>query len=377
VLLRAFGPEAAAAPEAIDLAAAITLAETLGLAARIGARARSAPALRNALVESSDLGATLARGSQDAAVRQLRARELALEIAATARSSRVPCCLLKGAALDASGVLASGSRPIGDVDVLVPERCAATLVSALIANGFRAGAGGGYPHQLPALVHPVLGLVEVHRHLPGVAKPGARRFATFDDLEAAGMLVPCGELGGGVALPARPALLAHLLAHGLAQHGFQPAAYPALRLVGDLIDLGLAEAGADELLTEALSWIERSVPAGEARAAAVLCRQLARGEMPGDESDAAKLLRHFVAGRLDDRYAKRLKLVQLTHPVTPASGLRRYWSTAKGLLVLSRTQIEHVYGKPRSRWGYLGRRLQRPFDLMWRGARALYASARR
>jgi hypothetical protein len=68
--------------------------------------------------------------------------------------------------------------------------------------------------------------------------------------------------------------------------------------------------------------------------------------------------------------------VQLAHPLTASSGLAGSWTTAKSLFVLSRTQIDVVYGKPRSKWGYLGWRLARPFDLLRRGARALYAAAR-
>jgi len=363
VLLRAFGPEGAAAPAEVDLGAAVALAEKLGIAARIGARARETP--------------ELARASQVAAVSQLQARELARGVAAAAREAGIACCFLKGVALDAQGVLASGSRVIGDVDVLVAESAAAILADELGRRGFRAGAGEEYPHQLRGLVHPVLGLVEIHRHLPGMATPGANRFATLEDLDEAGALVPCPELGDGAKVPNDGALIAHLLAHGLAQHGFQPMAYPALRFIGDLIDLGLAGAGGDELLRAALHWIEKSVPVEEAQAAVALCRRLVAGDLPLDGDQAALLLRHFVAGRLDARYAEALKLVQLAHALTPASGLARHWATAKGLLVLSRAQVDSVYGKPRNRWGYLGWRLLRPFDLLRRGTRALYAAVRR
>jgi len=376
VLLRAFGPDTATAPTGVDFIAALALAERLGLTARIGVRARQAPEIQAASLENRQVVAALARASQVAAVSQLQARELVIEIAATARASGIPCCFLKGAALDAMGVLASGSRILGDVDVLVPERFAPALATALEARGFRAGATDEYPHQLPGLVHPLLGMVELHRHLPGMAKPGARGFATFDELAASGMLVPCDELGEGAAVPVRAALLAHLLAHGLAQHGFQPMAYPAMRLVGDGIDLGLAGEGGDELLDVALPWIEGSVPIEEALAVATLCRQLAAGDVPDHEGHAGLLLRHLLAGRLDARYAEALKLIQLAHPLTPASSLASHWATLKELLVLSRAQVDLIYGKPRSAWGYLGWRLLRPFDLLRRGARALYAAAR-
>jgi hypothetical protein len=209
-----------------------------------------------------------------------------------------------------------------------------------------------------------------------MAKPGAKRFATFDDLDSAGALVPCRGLGDEARVPSDVAVVAHLLAHGLAQHGFQPAASPALRMVADLTDLGLAAAKGGELLRAAEPWIDRWLAVEEAHAAADLCRRLAAGDTSLGEDHAGLLLRHFLAGRLDVKYADALKLVQLAHPLTAASGLAPHWATVKGLLVLSRTQIDLVYGRPRSAWGYLGWRLLRPFDLLRRGARALYAAAR-
>jgi hypothetical protein len=372
-LRRAFGPVEAAKQDqaSVDLATAVALAEKLGIAARIGARAHGVAEI------DGEAAAALARASRVAAVSEMQTRELAVEVGDAAREVGARCCLLKGAALDARGVLVPGSRVISDVDVLVPEDATAALAAALTRRGFREGVGEEYPHQLAGLIHPTLGLVEIHRHLPGVARPGATRFATFDDLDSAGVLVSKPELGEGTYIPADAALAAHLLAHGIAQHGFQPEAYPGLRMIADLVDLGFAGESGAELLDEALPWIGRFVPVDEARAAAALARRLAAGDVTVDaDDDASLLLRHFLAGRLDADYAETLKLVQLAHPLTPASGAARYWSTAKDLLVLSRTQIDLVYGKPRSAWGYLGWRLLRPFDLVRRGARALFASSR-
>jgi hypothetical protein len=372
VLLRAFGPLEAPVPAAVDLGAAVALAGTLALAARIGARARRAPevAAAPAVAES------LARASTMAAVTLLQAREAAVEVAAAAAEEGLACCLLKGVALEASGVLLAGSRLVGDVDVLVPEAGASRLASRLAARGFRPGAGEEYPHHLAPLLHPRLGLVEVHRHLPGVAVRGERRFATFEDLAAAGLLVPCEEVGGAMWLPARPVLVAHALAHGLAQHGFRPDAYPPLRLLADLVDLGVAGEGGAELVAGVVPLVERWVPEVEVQAAAAVCRALAAGRLDDLSGDtpAALLLRHLLAGALDERYREALKLADLAHPLVEGSRIGGWWRAVWGAMALSPAQLSRVYGKPSGPWGYLGRWLLRPFDLGRRGARALLAT---
>ncbi|HET9767772.1 MAG TPA: nucleotidyltransferase family protein [Thermoanaerobaculia bacterium] len=364
VMLRAFGPIETAAPAGVDLAVAAELAARLGVAPRIGARARYA----SELAEAPAISGALARASAQAAATQLRARESAAEVAVAAVDAAVPCCFLKGLALEASGALLPGGRPLADVDVLVPVDATARLGAALAQRGFQPGAGEEYPHQLPAFQHPQLGSVEVHRHLPGVAVPPSSRFATFDDVAAAGWLVQWHELAPGASRPAPHVVVAHALAHALAQHGFSPSAYPQLRLLADLIDLGIAGDDGESLLAAALPLVERWVPAEEVNAAGEACRLLSTGrptDLDGD-APAVLLLRHMLAGALDERYLQALKLEALAHPLHQGKRLAGWWAAARQALVLSPAQVDRIYGPQRSRWGYRRWRLLRPLDLLRR-----------
>jgi putative nucleotidyltransferase-like protein len=361
VMLRAFGPVEAAAPAGVDLAAATQLAARLGVAARIGARARRATELAAAPAISGEL----ARASAGAAASQLRAREAAAEVAAAAAEAALPCCFLKGLALEANGALLPGGRPLADVDVLVPADAAARLGAALARRGFQPGAGEEYPHQLPAFQHPRLGAVEVHRHLPGVAPPRSCRFATFDELAAAGWLVPWPELAPAASRPAPQVVVAHALAHALAQHGWSPSGYPQLRLLADLIDLGIASDDGEAWLAAALPLVERWVPPAEVSAVGEACRLLETGQLNELDGDAPAilLLRHMLAGALHERYREALKLDALAHPLHQGTRLAGWWAAAQQAVVLSPTQVDRIYGPQRSRWGYLRWRLLRPLDL--------------
>jgi hypothetical protein len=370
VLAHAFGPGGAAATtrESLDTAVVLALARQLGVGPRLGLRITATGALAG-----TGLAAELARGSSLAAASQMRAHEAAGCVAEVAVELGTSCCFLKGVALDALGLVAPGSRPLADVDVLVETAAAPAIARRLQANGFTSG-GGEYPHQLAPLVHPRLGAVELHLHLPGVRLPGRRGFATLDDLTAGRMVRPWpdGTLPPSARVPAPPALAAHLLAHGLAQHGFRPAAYPGLRLVGDLIDLGLPAADGEALLAAALLLLA-GVPPVEARAAAALARGLASGLGDGllaGDDPPARLLRHLVAGALDEGYRERLKLQELRYPLAEGGAVGARLAGVWRAVLLSREQVDALYGRQAGSWGYLARRLTRPLDLMWRTARA-------
>jgi len=380
VLLRAFAAGSAAVPAAVDLAEAARLAARLGLAARIGSRARPAAELAGA----PEAAAELARASRVAAVAMLQATEAAGEIASAAGAAGASCCFLKGVALELSGALAPGSRVLGDVDVLVPQGAASAVVDALVARGYAPCAGEEYPHHLPPLLHPRLGLVEVHRHLPGisvsglvsVSGPGGRSFATFEALAAAGLLVRSPQPGRAAWLPSPPVLVAHALAHALLQHGFRPDAYPTVRLLGDLVDLGSGGPEGEALLAASSALLDERATASEARAALDACRALVAGEIDwiAEDTPAALLVRHLIAGALDTRYGEALKLRDLVRPLHEGRRWAGWWNAGRQALALSDAQLERVYGKPRSRWGYVGRRLLRPLDLLWRAGRAVRSS---
>lgn len=352
------------------------LARRLELAARIAARHE-----RRLLVDEQgeEGAAVLARDRTGAAAMGLQIAEVARVVAEVASVAGLPIAFLKFVALEVGGYLAPGSRSACDVDLLVPARAAASFWRALQAAGFASPGQAGYEHQLPTLIGPRGGAVEIHRMIPGVRLAG-RDSATWDDLEKAELLQPLPpEAGfpGACRVPSAEVLAAHAAVHGLGQHGFWPGSYPLFRMVADLIDLG------EGALTErAGQWIERDVPRVEADALRALCRRLAAGEAPGAGWHAPEeiLLRHLVAGRLDADYEAALRLALFRRQPSDRPAPLRLAGAIASTLWLSRPQIDALYGKPRGPLGYAGRRLARPFDLLGRlagyGWRALRSTSR-
>lgn len=370
VLARAFGP-AAVSVEVGDAAVAVELARRLGLAPRIGSR-RGLPELAG-----TALARELARDSATAAASEMLAQAAAREVARAAAEAGAACCFLKGVALDALGVLAPGSRGISDVDVLAAPAAAAGMAEALTARGFVA-AGTGYPHQLPPQVHRELGCVEVHRHLPGVRVVAAAGFATLPELRGEGHLAPWPGVEGEALLPTRPLLAAHLLAHGIAQHGHAPEGYPLLRMLADLVDLGFGGPTGDALAAEAAALLGGTLEPAEVAAARELCGALAAGEIAvlGSDGDAGTLLRHLVAAHLDDGYRQALKLRGLSRPLDERSPATARLAALGAALWPSATQLDAIYGRPAGPLGRARQRAWRPLDLARRAWRS-WAAARR
>lgn len=356
MLLRAFGPAGAPFPDPVGPAAVLAMARRFEVSARIAARQG-----RERL--AAELGAGAATGfGRDramAAAAGMQLMALARRVAGAAASLGVPVAFLKFVALEGAGLLVAGSREACDVDALVPEDRTGELQQALIAAGWR---GSGLPeaeHQLPALVDPEGGAVEVHRRLLGVRLDGGSS-ATYEVLDRHGLLVPLPDFPGRCSAPAPEVQVAHVLVHGLGQHGYWPSSYSLLKMVADLADL--------EALTErALGWVERDVSAEEAKAVRRLCARLAAGEDPaGWQGPEETLLRHILAGRLDPGYERALRLGLFQPQPSDRSRPVQLARAVLGAVVLSDAQIEALYGRPRSRLGYLGRRLARPFDLLVR-----------
>lgn len=359
MLLRAFGPVGAPFPETMEPAAALRLARRFEVSARIAARQG-----RENL--TAEIGAEAAAGfGHDrlaAAAVAMRLTVGARRVAEAAAPLDIPLTFLKFAALDGMGLLAAGSRSACDVDVLAPEERTRELWNVLAAAGWRGGDHSGYEHQLPALVSDEGGTVEVHRVLLGVRLEG-RASAGWEALDRHGLLEPMAGLPGRCAAPVPEVLAAHVLVHGVGQHGFFPAAYSLLKMVADLLDLGLDAA----LSPRAIAWVARDVSPEEAEAVRRLCGRLAAGEdPPGWTGPEEILLRHVLAGRLDPDYEKALRLgLFRAHPSDRPAAVRlahAVWDA----VALDDAQIDALYGPPRSRLGYLGRRLARPFDLLWR-----------
>lgn len=372
MLLRAFGPVAAPAAAPVDAPAALALARRFEVSARIAARQGRE---RLAAELDPEAAAGFAHDRVAAAAVSMRLMAAAGQVATLAAEPplAIPLTFLKLAGLEGAGLLAAGSRAACDVDVLAPAARAEELWQALVAAGWR-GEGPAYEHQLPALAHPERGVVEVHRLVPGL-RLGGGSSATWEDLEREGLLRPLAELPGRCSAAVPEVQAAHALVHGLGQHGFSPSAYSLLKMMADLQDLG------DGALTpRALAWVARDVPTPEAAAVRRLGARLAAGEDPaawaigaggaGGELPEATLLRHILAGRLDADYASALRL-GLFRPQPSDRGpavrlVRAVWHA----VALSDAQIDAIYGlsagPPRTRLGYLGHRLARPFDLLLR-----------
>lgn len=359
MLLRAFGPAGAPFGGAADPARALEVSRLFEVSARIAAR-RGRERLAGEL--GPEAAAGFARDRTAAAASGLRLMAAVRQVAEAAATLGIPLAFLKFAALEGAGLLAAGGRGACDADVLAPEGRLGDLQRALVGIGYRASAMPAMEHQLPPLSAPSGAVVEIHRHLPGV-RTGGGPSATFEALDREGLLVPLADQPGRCSAPSPEVQAAHVLVHGLGQHGYWPASYSLLKMVADLLDLG----GEAALTPRAVAWTARDVPAGEAEAVRRLCLRLAAGEEPeGWDAPEEALLRHILAGRLDAGYARALRL-GLFQPVP--SDRPRPAQLARSVLdavLLTDAQIEAVYGRPRTRLGYLGRRLARPFDLLFR-----------
>jgi hypothetical protein len=363
MLRRAFGPAGAAAPAAGG-AAAVAACRRFEVAERVAARHTR----ERLAAELGEAAAGLARDRARAVASGMRIQALAEQVAEAAARLGLPVAFLKGAALELRGMLTAGSRSASDLDVLPPAGSAAALQQALLGVGFRASPLAPQEHQLATLESPQ-GIVEVHHVVLGVRVRG-RRSATLDDLDRDALLVGLPQLPGRVAAPATAVLAAHALVHGIAQHGWAPISYSLLKMVADLLDLGLAGPDGEALAARAAGWVAADLVAAEVEAARRLVTALAAGdELAGwGDSPAGEsvLLRHVLAGRLDESYERSLRLSQFRRQPTDRPAAVRLAGALAATVWLNRAQVDAIYGPPRHRLGYLGRRLGRPFDLLAR-----------
>jgi hypothetical protein len=369
MLLRAFGPPGAAlaVPGAapVDAAAVLALCRRFDLAGRVAARQGRA---RLEAELGAEAAAGLAREQAVVAAAGLRVVAVVERVAAAAAALDLPVVFLKFAALELAGRLAPGSRSACDLDVLVPAERAAELQRGLTAAGFQASRLPPQEHQLAAL-ESAGGIVEVHRMVLGVRVAG-KRSATVADLARLGLLAPCARLPGRAAVPVAEVAVAHALVHGIAQHGWSPAAYSLLKTAGDLIDLGIAGPEGAALAARAAAWTAGDLAASEVEAARRLARALAAGaDLSGWDAlqtGEALLLRHALAGRLDPAYESASRLGLFRRQPSDRPEAARLARALAGTVWLSRAQVDAIYGPPRHRAGYLGRQLGRPLDLLAR-----------
>lgn len=373
--LRAFGPSGQAAPGLVTAPDAVSTARAFDLGPRIAARTPFG-------VLQAELGAESAR---DLVIEGLMAEAVAERLLGFARTVAevaaevgTPLAFLKGTALRLQSIGPPGGRWVGDVDALFPEARVAAVDAALAGRGLLVEGFPPTEHHLPPR-HTERGeTVEMHFGLPGLRLGAGRSFATFEDLRAAGLLARVDGMPGESFVPVREVLVAHALVHGIAQHGLAPGSYPMTRMLADLVDLGLATGDGSTLLDTVMSWIAGDVTRDEAEAARGLCAALTAGDATlfadatGERGEVV-LLRHVVAGASDATYERSLRTAALlsfpTGRSRAAASLRMVYET----VVLSRAQIDVIYGPQKSWRGYLFRRLARPFDLGWRLVRSLAA----
>ena len=376
-LLRAFGPPERDCAPPPDAESALEKARRLSLSARIAARV---PRVRLVAELGEAVAGAFVADFRGAAASTVWLGQFAREVASVAQPLGVPVILLKHAALDCSGVLELGGRSVSDLDALVPERRARELRGALLQRGYREVDFHPEEHQLPPMSHPSGAVVEIHTAIPGLCLGRGRAWADADALLRRGLTAPAQGMPTGCFVPSREVLLAHLLVHALDQHGLAPFSYPLLRAVGDLLDLRFASGELAAFLAGPFEWIRLAVSEAEVRAFAELGDRLAAGDetLAADGAaadDAGRLLAHIVAGTFDGSYQQALKFQAMSHRRhhgSPAGRLRELGHT----LLLTRQQIDIIYGRPRTGLGYLGWRLVRPFDLVRRLARYTVSAIR-
>jgi len=397
VLARAFGPiseplvrGAGRGSPRPDSEACHTLARRLGLAPRIASRLGRERLCREL---GEDGAEDFLRDRLRAAAGDLSWGVVARDLALAAAEGDQPVIFLKYLALRFAGVIAGDERTAADCDILLAPEAGWRFAERLEARGFTLAATRAMEHQLPPLYHPSGAPVEIHRTVLGVRPRGNRHSATSDDLMTAGLLERIDELPGPCFRPCRDLLAAHALVHGLAQHGWAPHAYPALRTVADLLDLGLGGEEGDEIAGRLLPWVVRAVSAGEVGATRDLCRRLAAGELSPlsegpEDSGAGALLHHLLAGVLDREYRSSLRFPMLLRPLTDLPRPLGALLSVGRALVPGRTEMEILYREKgdapprgrRSRWWYRWWYGVRPFDLLvraFRYARASLAVGRR
>ncbi len=371
-LLRAFGPQGAPVRQSFEPAPAIDWARKLGQSQRIAARQEFERL-------ESEIGPALAReiSIERAAIEAEaeRLRRTARRIAERAAAGGIRVAFLKFLALELDGLLQPGSRPAVDADVLVDAERAHDLASVLERSGYRVADLPGSDHQLPLMIHPELAPVELHVLVPAVRVEGTR-LANFGALERQHLLSAHEELPGACYLPSLAFRIAHATAHGVAQHGFSPDAYPMARLFGDLIDLGVTTPTFEAQSELAASWIRESVSGEESRAAFALCRVLARGALEELDiepaTDARRLLDHVLAGQIDRDYRRGLQLHVVRTGMSDRPTHRQLLRRLRGMVVKTDAELEMVYGRTRSAAHRRWLRVLRPFHLVWSLLRSLW-----
>jgi hypothetical protein len=313
------------------------------------------------------------------AVQTLKTAGLVRHLGSVAEEIGVRFVILKGAALHALRLVQADARPMCDLDVLLSREDAARLNEVLVARGWKAREMHRGEDHLPVLTHPVWPALELHDQLGGVSLDG-RSWVTFADLENGRVLEPFPVAGPAVFVPTREFLAAHAIAHGFFHHGTVAIGYRLHRVFDDLAALGALETTDEEFLAGPGRWMRRGLAREEIVTILRLSRRLARGENVGADVPAtpeSRLLEHVQRSERDPTYRKALRLRSL-HGFggTGRDRIGAFLSTSWHVTLLSRDQVDLIYGPPKHEWGYTVRQVLRPFDLLLRVARYSLASLR-
>ena len=169
--------EPSAAPRPADALAAV---RRLELGPRIAVRCGRT---RLAGEVGPRAAAQLMAARRRTAMRAMQRVAAAHRIAAEAGRRGLRLVLLKFLALHDAGLLEPGSRDASDVDLLVADEDLEAAAALAADLGFRGRSTPDFEHHLPTLEHPELGLLELHRSVPGVRANG-REPARLSDLVA-------------------------------------------------------------------------------------------------------------------------------------------------------------------------------------------------
>ncbi len=306
------------------------------------------------------------------AVHALKTVGLVRHLGSIAEKFGVRFVVLKGAALHVLRLVRTDARPMCDLDILLAPEDAARLNDVLVSGGWTARGFPRSEDHLPQLRHPTWPALELHDQLSGLSLDG-RSWVTFADVEEAGAMEPLPTAGSAAFVPTRELLAAHAIAHGFFHHGTVPIGYPLQRVFDDLRALDVLETPDEEFLAGPGRWMKRGLPPEDVLTILHLGRRLARGEEVADDAPStpeSRLLEHVHRSAKDPFYREALRLRNF-HLLsgTGSNPVRTFVKTAWNVLLLSRDQVDAIYGRQKHRWGYPLRQFLRPFDLVLRVGR--------
>lgn len=254
----------------------------------------------------------------------------AAQVVSSLHERRIPCLVLKGAAVSRIYAPSPSVRPMNDLDLLVPRRNAGEAMASLAAQGFRAHAPR--PSELIAVRHSTpfsRGALEIDLHWEVL--PESHALGDTWPFEGARPL----DLGGVTSVALSPTLqLFHTIAHGLRYSHTRAAWWPldalfVLRASPD-VDFDLLARIADEhhlshVLHRGLSYLARHLELEIPNAALTRLARAPRGVALRIE-DAFRMHRVEPLGELPLHVLRYRRLTSELSFSAKLRGLPRYLS---------------------------------------------------